>query len=59
MYANELILEGYKACRSILDVPLFASVPEDKLVWVEDKYGCYSVKSGYNLIMRDILWSDR
>ncbi|MCI05935.1 hypothetical protein A2U01_0026990, partial [Trifolium medium] len=30
--------------KAILEVPLFASGHEDKLVWDDDKNGCYSVK---------------
>jgi hypothetical protein len=55
MYVNDLLLDGYKAwdnikicnlftspaINAILEVPLFASVHEDKLVWEDDKNECY------------------
>ncbi|PNX95399.1 ribonuclease H, partial [Trifolium pratense] len=39
----------------IINTPLIASVHEDKIVWNEERNGCYSVKSGYSLAMRHIL----
>jgi hypothetical protein len=35
----------------ILDIPLFDLLDEDKLVWVDNSYGHYSVKSGYKLLL--------
>ncbi|GAU28280.1 hypothetical protein TSUD_256080 [Trifolium subterraneum] len=35
------------------------SVREDKVVWKEERNGCYSVKSGYKLGMRYIIGSDK
>ncbi|PNX76764.1 hypothetical protein L195_g032722, partial [Trifolium pratense] len=37
---------------SILDVPLFDVVEEDKLVWYDNAHGNYSLKSGYNMMMK-------
>ncbi|GAU37348.1 hypothetical protein TSUD_395300 [Trifolium subterraneum] len=39
----------------ILETPLVSSVREDKVVWEEERNGCYSVKSGYKLAMRYII----
>jgi ribonuclease HI len=36
---------------SILNVPLFNMIEEDKLVWYDNTHGEYSVKSGYNLML--------
>ncbi|GAU35177.1 hypothetical protein TSUD_319870 [Trifolium subterraneum] len=43
----------------IIATPLISSVKEDKVIWEEERNGCYSVKSGYNLAMRCIFRSDR
>ncbi|GAU34362.1 hypothetical protein TSUD_20690 [Trifolium subterraneum] len=43
----------------ILETPLVSSVRKDKVIWDEEKNGCYSVKSGYKLAMRYILCSDK
>ncbi|GAU47118.1 hypothetical protein TSUD_98950 [Trifolium subterraneum] len=43
----------------ILETPLVSSVCEDKVVWEEERNGCYSVKSGYKLAMRYIISSDK
>ncbi|GAU46371.1 hypothetical protein TSUD_141290 [Trifolium subterraneum] len=43
----------------ILETPLFSSVCEDKVVWDEERNGCYSVKSGYKLDMRYLIGSDK
>ncbi|GAU11220.1 hypothetical protein TSUD_342100 [Trifolium subterraneum] len=43
----------------ILETPLVSSVREDKVVWEEERNGCYSVKSGYKLAMRYIIGSDK
>ncbi|MCI32884.1 putative ribonuclease H protein, partial [Trifolium medium] len=36
---------------NILAVPLFEDVEEDKLIWQDDSYGNYSVKSAYNMLL--------
>ncbi|MCH82815.1 RNA-directed DNA polymerase (Reverse transcriptase), partial [Trifolium medium] len=36
---------------NILDIPLIDTVEEDKLVWMDNIHGQYSVKSGYNLML--------
>ncbi|KAK2417369.1 hypothetical protein QL285_039676 [Trifolium repens] len=35
----------------ILDIPLFDTVEEDRLIWVDSLNGEYSVKNGYNLMV--------
>ncbi|GAU25758.1 hypothetical protein TSUD_222150 [Trifolium subterraneum] len=47
------------ATKRILETPLVSSVREDKVVWEEERNGCYSVKSGYKLAMRYIIGSDK
>jgi hypothetical protein len=37
-----------------IKTPLTATVYIYKLVWDEERNGCFSVKSGYNLVMRHI-----
>jgi hypothetical protein len=65
---KDLLLDNYKAwdiakirtlflgptANLFIKTPLTASVHIYKLVWVEERNGCYSVKSGYNLAMRHI-----
>jgi hypothetical protein len=62
---NELMVENVKMwdkvkieslfpqhiAKCILGIPLFDTFEEDKLIWVDSKYGQYSVKSGYNLLL--------
>jgi hypothetical protein len=36
-------------------VPLFEIVDEDKLVWLDDVRGNYSVKSGYNMLLNSTI----
>ncbi|GAU40629.1 hypothetical protein TSUD_190060 [Trifolium subterraneum] len=69
----DLLHENYKAwnivkvrnffsgdvAERILETPLVNSVREDKVVWEEERNGCYSVKSGYKLAMRYIIGSDK
>ncbi|GAU37803.1 hypothetical protein TSUD_276210, partial [Trifolium subterraneum] len=43
----------------ILETPLVSSAREDKVVWDEERNGCYSVKSGYKLAMRYLIGSDK
>ncbi|GAU16642.1 hypothetical protein TSUD_325920 [Trifolium subterraneum] len=45
--------------KKILETPLVSSVREDKVVWEEERNGCYSVKSDYRLAMRYIIGSDK
>ncbi|GAU36186.1 hypothetical protein TSUD_274640 [Trifolium subterraneum] len=70
---RDLLHEKYKAwnivkvrnlfskdvAEKILETPLVSSVREDKVVWEEERNGCYSVKSGYKLAMRYIIGSDK
>ncbi|GAU26476.1 hypothetical protein TSUD_294450 [Trifolium subterraneum] len=70
---RDLLHENYKAwniakvrnlfsgdvAERILETPLVNSVREDKVVWEEERNGCYSVKSGYKLAMRYIIGSDK
>ncbi|GAU30519.1 hypothetical protein TSUD_65290 [Trifolium subterraneum] len=52
-------LNHHDATEKILETPLVSSVREDKVVWEEERNGCYSVKSGYKLVMRYIIGSDK
>ncbi|GAU45652.1 hypothetical protein TSUD_400890 [Trifolium subterraneum] len=56
--ANRWVPSPQPAAEKILETPLVSSVREDKVVWEEERNGCYSVKSGYKLAMRDIIGSD-
>ncbi|GAU50209.1 hypothetical protein TSUD_408920 [Trifolium subterraneum] len=56
--AEEKIRDRYEAER-ILETPLVSSVREDKVIWEEEKNGCYLVKSGYKLAMRYIIRSNK
>jgi hypothetical protein len=46
----ESLFDSHVAKR-ILDIPLFGVIDDDKLSWVDNMYGEYSVRSGYNLWM--------
>jgi hypothetical protein len=35
----------------IMDIPLIDNMDDDKVVWVDNAYGDYSVKSGYKLCL--------
>ncbi|GAU36575.1 hypothetical protein TSUD_362450 [Trifolium subterraneum] len=73
LFVRDLLHENYKAwniakvrnmfsgdvAERILETPLVHSVREDKVVWEEERNGCYSVKSGYKLAMRYIIGSDK
>ncbi|GAU29262.1 hypothetical protein TSUD_392120 [Trifolium subterraneum] len=73
LYVRDLLHENYKAwnivkvrnlfskdvAEKILETPLVSSVREDKVVWEEQRNGCYSVKSGYKLAMLYIIGSDK
>jgi hypothetical protein len=37
---------------SILYIPLLGVNEQDKLLWIDDVHGQYSVKSGYNLLLQ-------
>ncbi|GAU46081.1 hypothetical protein TSUD_239680 [Trifolium subterraneum] len=52
-------LNQQDVAEKILETPLVSSVREDKVVWEEERNGCYSVKSGYKLTMRYIIGSDK
>jgi hypothetical protein len=65
MSVNQLMLQNRKEwdsvkikllfplniANSILNVPLFNDVEEDKLIWYDDLNGNYSVRSAYNLLI--------
>ncbi|GAU45948.1 hypothetical protein TSUD_238520 [Trifolium subterraneum] len=73
VYFSYLLHENYKAwniakgrnlfskdvAEKILETPLVSSVREDKVVWEEERNGCYSVKFGYKLAMRYLIGSDK
>ncbi|PNX60204.1 ribonuclease H, partial [Trifolium pratense] len=50
---------SWDAVDKILATPLVDSVREDKVVWEEERNESYSVKSGYKLVMRYIIRSDK
>ncbi|PNX57882.1 hypothetical protein L195_g058914, partial [Trifolium pratense] len=66
LVVKDLLLENYKAwdiakirnlftgrvVEEIIVTPLISSV---KVVWEDERNGCYSVKSGYNLAIRCIV----
>ncbi|GAU48220.1 hypothetical protein TSUD_371200 [Trifolium subterraneum] len=70
---RDLLHENYKAwnivkvrslfskdiAEKILETSLVSSVREDKVVWEEERNECYSVKSGYQLAMPYIIYSDK
>ncbi|GAU48605.1 hypothetical protein TSUD_327170 [Trifolium subterraneum] len=59
---RDLLHENYKAwniAEKILETPLVSSVREDKVVWEEERNGCYSVKSGGCLPTRSRLLERR
>ena len=45
--------------QAILDTPLFAEVQNDKIVWMMERNGRYTVKTGYKLAMMELLHTDR
>jgi hypothetical protein len=65
LYVNDLMIPNMKVwdrgkieslfpmevANRIIDIPLFDLLDEDKLVWVDNSYGHYSVKSGYKLLL--------
>ncbi|GAU17717.1 hypothetical protein TSUD_07790 [Trifolium subterraneum] len=73
LFVRDLLHGNYKAwniarvrnlfskdvAEKILETPLVSSVREDKVVWEEERNGCYSVKFGYKLVMRYIIGSDK
>ncbi|GAU38527.1 hypothetical protein TSUD_148090 [Trifolium subterraneum] len=52
-------LNQHDVAERILETTLVSSVREDKVVWEEEKNGCYSVKSGYKLAVCYIIGSDK
>jgi len=45
--------------QAILDTPLFAEVQNDKITWMMERNGRYTVKTGYKLAMMELLHTDR
>jgi hypothetical protein len=45
--------------QAILDTPLFAEVQNDKIAWIMERNGRYTVKTGYKLAMVELLHTDR
>ncbi|XP_045802382.1 uncharacterized protein LOC123895962 [Trifolium pratense] len=43
-----------EVAKCILDIPLVDTVEGDKLIWIDNNYGQYSVRSSYNLVMNNI-----
>ncbi|PNX71723.1 ribonuclease H [Trifolium pratense] len=54
-----LNLKKFQVAERIIATPLIGSVYVDKMVWEEERNGCYFVKSGYNLAMKCIIRSDK
>jgi hypothetical protein len=65
LHVNDLMIPNVKVwdkCRidsifpmhiatRIFEIPLFDSLEDDKLVWVDNSNGIYSVKSGYKIML--------
>jgi hypothetical protein len=65
LYVNNLMLPDVKVwdknhiesifplhiAQRVLEIPLFDSLVEDKLVWVDNTNGHYSAKSGYKIML--------
>jgi hypothetical protein len=45
--------------QAILDTPLFAEVQYDRISWMMEHNGRYTVKTGYKLAMMELLHTDR
>jgi len=45
--------------QAILDTPLFAEVHNDRIAWMMERSGRYTVKTGYKLAMMELLHTDR
>ncbi|CAJ2644561.1 unnamed protein product [Trifolium pratense] len=73
LFVRDLMIDDYKAwnvtkirmlfpvqvAERIIATPLIGSVYVDKMVWEEERDGCYSVKSGYKLAMKCIFRTDK
>ncbi|GAU36048.1 hypothetical protein TSUD_208180 [Trifolium subterraneum] len=57
LFDDESLIRAY--AKRILETPLVSSVREDKVVWEEERNGCYSVKYGYKLAMRYMIGSGK
>jgi len=44
--------------QAILDTPLFAEVQNDKIKWMMERTGRYTIKTGYKLTMMKLLHTD-
>jgi hypothetical protein len=67
LYVNQLMVEREKrwdlhkiqtlfsidAVETIMSMPLFQTVREDKLIWDGNKEGKYSDREGYRMLMND------
>jgi len=45
--------------QAILDTPLFVEVQNDRIAWMMERNGRYTVKIGYKLAMMELLHTDR
>jgi hypothetical protein len=52
--AKIMSLFPVNVANSIVDIPLFDDIVEDKLIWVDSLDGEYKVRSGYNMILNVI-----
>jgi hypothetical protein len=67
LYVNQLMVEREKrwdlhkiqilfsidAVETIMSMPLFQTVREDKLIWDGNKEGKYSIREGYRMLMNE------
>ncbi|CAJ2637965.1 unnamed protein product [Trifolium pratense] len=73
LFVRDLMIDNYKAwnvtkirmsfpvqvAERIIATPLIGSVYVGKMIWEEERNGCYSVKSGYKLAMKCIFRNDK
>lgn len=52
MFSDEIM-------QAMLDSPLFAKVQNDRISWMMERIGRYTVKTGYKPVMMQLLHSDR
>jgi len=59
IHGCELRRSQYIAANDILATPLFDTVQEDKVTWIEEWHGSYFVKSGYNLVLKEFMHNNQ
>ena len=45
--------------QAIFDTPLFVEVQNDRISWMMERNGWYTVKTGYKVAMMELLHTDR